>query len=102
MKHYIKTVRGISKAFISRSDVSYPQGSGQDGGTIVGNWQANNPMILAFQDLCQACTLASPDGRKKLTQWMVSFVNDNKLFMNFDPTTAVAQIYDDMCKGVKT
>ena len=68
--------------------MSQPQGSGQGGGASVGNWQSHNdPMILTFQDLCKSCTMATPDQVTKLSQWMVSFVDDNKILMNFTPLT---------------
>ena len=89
-KHYIKTGRGVSKECIQRTEQVAPQGSGQGGGASVGNWQSHNdPMILTFQDLCHPCTLTDPDRIDKFLQWMVSFVDDNKLFMNFDPAVAV-------------
>jgi hypothetical protein len=102
-KHYIKTGLGISADCIVTTATSKPQGSGQGGGASVGNWQSHNdPMILAFQDLCKSCIMATPDQLKKLYQWMVSFVDDNKLLMNFGPLTPRAQIYESMKKGVKT
>lgn len=102
-KHYIKTGLGISKTFIHRTELTKPQGSGQGGGASVGNWQGHNdPMILAFQDLCHGCTLLSPDKKRKFCQWMVSFVDDNKLFMNFTPTTPEQMIYQAMNNGIKT
>ena len=102
-RHYIKTGLGISKNFISTTDTSQPQGSGQGGGASVGNWQSHNdPMILTFQDLCKSCEMATPDQITKMSQWMVSFVDDNKILMNFTPLTPTAEIYAAMKKGVST
>ena len=102
-KHYIKTGLGVSKEFIQRTKESQPQGSGQGGGASVGNWQSHNdPMILAFQDLCQPCTMTTPHQATKLSQWMVSFVDDNKILMNFQPLATTTEIYDAMKKGVTT
>ena len=101
--HHIKTGLGVSSEFIQQTDAEQPQGSGQGGGASVGNWQSHNdPMILTFQDLCHACTLATLDQTTILRQWMVSFVDDNKLLMNFRPETAAAVLYDAMKKGVTT
>ena len=102
-QHHIKTGLGVSSAFIHRTEEDQPQGSGQGGGASVGNWQSHNdPMILTFQDLCQACTMATPDQATRFHQWMVSFVDDNKLLMNFTPLTPATEIYAAMKKGVTT
>ena len=102
-KHFIKTGLGVSSDFIETTPTSQPQGSGQGGGASVGNWQSHNdPMILAFQDLCQACTMTMPNLTKQMRQWMVSFVDDNKILMNFPPYTSMTEIYNAMKKGVST
>ena len=101
--HYIKTGLGVSSKSISRTDDSRPQGSGQGGGASVGNWQSHNdPMILTFQDLCKACAMSTPDQSDTFLQWMVSFVDDNKILMNFQPCTPIAAIYNAIKHGVKT
>ena len=101
--HFIKTGLGVSTKSISRNETSKPQGSGQGGGASVGNWQSHNdPMILTFQDLCNACEMTTPDQKETLLQWMISFVDDNKILMNFQPCTPFATIYEAMKRGVKT
>ena len=102
-KHHIKTGLGVSIDTIQHTETDKPQGSGQGGGASVGNWQGHNdPMILSFQDLCHGCTMLTPDKRDRFEQWMVSFVDDNKILMNFTPTTSLQDIYAAMKKGVST
>ena len=59
-------------------------------------------MILTFQELCHPCTLVTPDQKDKFEQWMVSYIDDNKLFMNFDAKTSIQRIYSEIKKGVIT
>lgn len=59
-------------------------------------------MIQTFQDLFLPCTLTMPDQKDKLEQWMVSYIDDNKIFINFDAKTAIQQIYNEIQKGVIT
>jgi hypothetical protein len=102
-KHHIKTGLGVSTDTIQHTETHKPQGSGQGGGASVGNWQSHNdPMILTFQDLCTGCTMLTPDQQEQLYQWMVSFVDDNKILMNFSPDTSIVKVYDAMKKGVST
>jgi hypothetical protein len=102
-RHHIKTGLGVSTNTIQHTSTDKPQGSGQGGGASVGNWQSHNdPMILAFQDLCHGCTMLTPDQQERLRQWMVSFVDDNKILMNFKPDTPISTIYNAMKKGVAT
>ena len=103
MKHYIKTGRGVAKDPIKPLPDKTLEGSGQGSGASVGNWQGHNdPMILTFEKLCRPCSLATPDGRDRLRQWIVSFVDDNKIMMNFDVDATVQQIYRDISTGIKT
>ena len=102
-KHHIKTGLGVSSDVIQQTAAIQPQGSGQGGGASVGNWQSHNdPMILTFQDLCKACNMITPDQKEVLKQWVISFVDDNKLLMNFEPHTSIEAIYNAMKKGVTT
>jgi hypothetical protein len=102
-KHHIKTGLGVSTEAIQTTESVKPQGSGQGGGASVGNWQSHNdPMILTFQDICQRCSMMTPDQQDAFDQWMVSFVDDNKLLMNFHPFSRAEMIYNAMKKGVTT
>ena len=102
MKHYIKTGRGVSKDPIEALPGHSLEGSGQGAGSSVGNWQGHNdPMIKTFEQLCQSCTLASPSGVDTLIQWMLSFIDDNKLTMNFEVETVIQRIYDAIRHGVQ-
>ena len=77
MKQFIKTGRGVSKAPIQPLPGQTLEGSGQGSRASVGNWQGHNdPMIKAFEKLCQPCSLVKPDGEEKLLQWVVSFVDE--------------------------
>ena len=102
MKHYIKTGRGVSKVPIKALPGQTLEGSGQGAGASVGNWQGHNdPMIKTFEQLCQPCTMTSPSGSDALIQWMLSFIDDNKLTMNFEVETVIQRIYDAIRNGVQ-
>ena len=102
MKHYIKTGRGVSKDPIKAQPGQSLEGSGQGAGSSVGNWQGHNdPMIKTFEQLCQPCTLTSPSGADALIQWIMSFIDDNKITMNFEVETEIQRIYESIRKGVQ-
>ena len=58
-------------------------------------------MIKTFEQLCQPCTLTSPSGADVLIQWIMSFIDDNKITMNFEVETKIQRIYESIRKGVQ-
>ncbi len=102
MKHYIKTGCGVSKKPIKALPGQSLEGSGQGDGSSVGNWQGHNDaMITTFEQLCQPCTLTSSSGLDTLLQWMMIFIDDNKITMNFKVLTGVQRIYESIQHGVQ-
>ena len=59
-------------------------------------------MIRTYEQLCLPCTASNPDGKLRVQQWVVSFIDDNKMSMNFKIMIALAMIYFHIGVGVKT
>ncbi len=92
MKHYIKTGRGVTEQLLMVSKGGSIEGSGQGAGTSIGNLQGHNDaMIPTFEKHCHPCsTASSPLRTDTIWLWIISFVDDNKLMMNFGAVTPVS------------
>lgn len=95
MKHHVKTKMGVSKAYIERSPDLLLEGNGQGNSASVPGWHGHNELMHSvYQKLIQGCRIMNPQKSINFVQWLLSFVDDNKMLMSFDHTQTHQEIMD--------
>ena len=98
MKHYVKTRRGISQQCIQRSDDLLLEGNGQGNAASVPGWHGHNELLCkVYSKLIEGCRIRNPDGTIEFIQWLLSFVDDNKMLTSYPPTVD-HEIIMERCK----
>ena len=89
MKHQVKIAQGVSDGFFMHTEDTPVFGSGQGSGAEVPNWHSHNETITStYKEFHKGITMATPDGDTAVEQDVVSFVDDNTLLDECEPTIA--------------
>jgi len=104
MKHNVKTGYGISPESIQRSTKDRLGGQGQGNGGGITNWHGHNEtLLLAFKTFFAGCTISDPvQSIAAVQQWILSFVDDNKILFSFDQTATCEAILLECQRGLQT
>ena len=98
MKHFIKCKRGVSHKYIKRTDELLLEGNGQGNAGSVPGWHGHNELLCAvYSALIEGCKIANPDGTIEFIQWLLSFVDDNKMLTSYPPNASTAYNYGRYC-----
>jgi hypothetical protein len=85
MKHFVKTMKGISEKYIQRNKQSLLEGNGQGNAASVPGWHGHNELLYkVYKKIIHGSKITSPDGRVNFEQWLSSFIDDNKMLLSFD------------------
>jgi len=105
MKHNVKTGYGISPETIQRTAKDRLGGQGQGNGGGITNWHGHNEtLLLAFKKFFAGCTIADPVPVQRIDavqQWILSFVDDNKILFSFDQTETCEAILHECQRGLQ-
>ena len=84
MKHYVKTKRGVSHNYIQRSETLLLEGNGQGNAGSVPGWHGHNELLCeVYSALIEGCEIQNPDRTIDFIQWLLSFVDDNKMLTSY-------------------
>ena len=85
MKNYVKTKRGVShNSFIQRSETLLLEGNGQGNAGSVPGWHGHNELLCeVYSALIKGCEIQNPDRTIDFIQWLLSFVDDNKMLTSY-------------------
>ena len=84
MKHYVKTKRGVSHAYIQRSENLLLEGNGQGNAASGPGWHGHNELLCkVYSALIEGSTIQNPDRTIEFIQWLLSFVDDNKMLTSY-------------------
>ena len=86
MKHYVKTKRGVSHNYIQRSETLALEGNGQGNAGSVPGWHGHNELLCeVYSALIEGCKIQNPDRSIEIIQWLLSFVDVNKMLTSYPP-----------------
>ena len=86
MHHYVKTKRGVSKKYIKRAPNLLLEGNGQGIAASVPGWHGHNELLCeVYSKLIKGCRIMNPVGDIDFVQWLLSFVDDNKMLTSYPP-----------------
>jgi len=84
MRHFVKIKGGVSHNHIKRSQSLKFEGNGQGSAGSMPGWHGHTEIMHdVYKQMMPGCTIESPDSRIALTQWLLSFVDDKKMFLSF-------------------
>ena len=102
IKHYIKTKRGISHKCITRSEDLLLEGNGQGNAGSVPGWHGHNELLCEVNSaLIEGCKIENPDGTIEFIQWLLSFVDDNKMLTSYEPDVQHSVIMDRCTRSLQ-
>ena len=95
MKHHVKTKMGVSKEYIERGPHLLLEGNGQGNSALVPGWHGHNELMHSvYQKLIRGCRIMNPQESIDFVQWLLSFVDDNKMLMSFEQKQTHQEIMD--------
>ena len=93
MKHFIKTVNGISKEFIQASESAPLSGCGQGNGGGPISWHAHmEPLIQAYAKDNRGFSFQDSAHLISFLQWVVGYVDDNSLILTFRDGESITEV----------
>ena len=98
MKHHVKTKKGISKEYIQQNKDTILEENGQGNAASVPGWHGHNEILnTIYKQIVGGNDIRNPDNTVAFQQWILSFVDDNKMLMLYENDIKVNKIIH-LCK----
>jgi hypothetical protein len=79
------------------------EGNGQGNAALVPGWHGHNELLCrVYRQLLHGSKIISPDKRVQFEQWLLSFIDDNKMLLSFDQGDTYDKIINTCQKSLQT